>query len=104
MTDAYDPALFGHDRTERIVGLHLLPPAGDGPERVRVYRRTAPDTVEHEDVPFHPFFFLADVDLLRGFPRARFRFQTLEGAGTFRHLVVFPSRTAYWDAVRHVER
>ena len=101
---AYDPALYGRDATERIVGLHLVGSGGDGAERMRVYRRLGPERVEHEDVPFYPFFFLADVELLRGFPRARFRFQELGGEGFFRTLVVFPNRSAYWDAVRHIER
>ena len=101
--DAYDVALYGRDRTERIVGLHLAP-GEDGTERMRVYRRTAPDTVEHTDEPFYPFFFLAEIDLLRDFPRERFQFQELGGEGYFRWLVVFPNRSAYWDAVRHIER
>jgi DNA polymerase elongation subunit (family B) len=102
--DAYDVALYGRDRTERIVGLHLVAPGDDGVERMRVYRRTGPDTVEHEDAPFYPFFFLSDADLLRDFPRDRFRFQELGGEGFFRWLVVFPNRSAYWDALRHIER
>jgi DNA polymerase elongation subunit (family B) len=100
--DGYDAALYGRDRTERIVGLHLV--QGESGERMRVYRRLDPTTVEHADEPFYPFFFLSDIDLLRDFPRERFRFQELEGDGYFRHLVVFPDRNAYWDAVRHVER
>ncbi len=100
--EVHDVALYGRDRTERIVGLHLVP-AGDG-ERMRVYRRTGPSTVEHEDVPFYPFFFLTDSALLRGFPRERFQFQELGGTGYFRTLVVFPNRSAYWDALRHIER
>ena len=102
--DAYDVALYGRDRTERIVGLHLVAPDGDGVEQMRVYRRTGPDTVEHDDVPFYPFFFLSDADLLRDFPRDRFRFQELGGEGFFRWLVVFLNRSAYWDALRHIER
>jgi DNA polymerase elongation subunit (family B) len=95
--------LYGHDPAERIVALHPVEGNGGG-ERIRLYRRTAGDRVEAEDIPFHPFFFLADVALLRGFPRRRFRFQALEGDGFFRHVVVFPDRAAYWDALRHVER
>lgn len=104
MPAALDPVLFGHDRTERIVGLHLVAAEAGGPERVRLYRRTAPETVEHEDVAFHPFFFLSEIERLRGFPRSRFRFQRLEGEGFFRHLVVFDTLSAYWDALRHVAR
>ncbi len=99
----HDDALYGRDRTERIVGLHLVA-ADDGTEQMRVYRRTGPTKVEQSDEPFYPFFFLADIDLLRDFPRERFRFQELGGDGYFRHLVAFPSRGAYWDAVRHIER
>lgn len=91
--------LMGHDRAERIVGLHLT--AGD---RMRLYRRGAEDRVTHEDVAYHPFFLLSDIERLRGFSRDRFRFQVLDGDNFFRHLVVFPDRSAYWDALRHVER
>jgi DNA polymerase, archaea type len=97
-----ETALYGHDPTRGIVGLH--PVEGGTGETLRLYRRVGPKEVVAEDVPFHPFFFLADVDLLRGFPRGRFKYQTLRGPGTFRHLVVFPDRGAYWDAVRHIER
>ncbi len=96
-----DALLYGHDPTERIVALHLTDGRGD---TMRLYRRTEADEVVPEDVPFHPFFFLTDVALLRGFPRERFRFQPLDGDGFFRTLVVFPDRAAYWDALRHVER
>ncbi|MDX1420105.1 MAG: 3'-5' exonuclease, partial [Rubricoccaceae bacterium] len=98
--DATDALLYGHDPTERIVALHPV----EGGERLRIYRRLDGDRVEAEDVPFHPFFFLSDVGLLQGFSRARFQFQRLDGDGFFRHLVVFPDRSAYFDALRHVER
>ena len=105
LPDASAVALYGRDDAERIVGLHLVRTDG-GPEgeQMRVYRRHGPESVDHEDVPFFPFFFIADIDLLRDFPRERFQFQELGGDGYFRWLVVFPSRGAYWDAVRHVER
>src|SRR5690606_3444630 len=86
-----DALLYGHDPTERIVALHLTDGRGD---TMRLYRRTEADEVVPEDVPFHPFFFLTDVALLRGFPRERFRFQPLDGDGFFRTLVVFPDRAA----------
>ncbi len=95
--------LYGHDRTERIVALHPVESDGAG-ERMRVYRRAPDDLVTAEDVPFHPFFFLSDLALLKGFPRGRYRYQTLGGDGFFKHLVVFDTRAAYWDAVRHIER
>src|SRR5690606_24977082 len=77
---------------------------GGASERMRVYRRLPDDTVVAEDVAFHPFFFLSDDALLAGFPRNRYRRRTLAGDGFYRHLVVFDSRNAYWDAMRHVER
>ena len=102
-----DTVLFGHDPADRIVALHGVPgpaPGADGGEAMRVYRRTESDQIEYEDRPFYPFFFLSDVELLKGFPRGRFRFQRLHGDGFFRYLVVFESRNAYWDALRHVGR
>ncbi len=93
--------LFGHDETERIVALHPVGASG-GADRMRVYRRLSPTEVVWDDEPVHPFFFLSDVDLLRGFPRERFRFQELAGPGAYTHLVVLPDRGAYFDAIRHV--
>ncbi|MEM6326092.1 MAG: DNA polymerase domain-containing protein, partial [Bacteroidota bacterium] len=96
---APDELLYGHDPTERIVGLHLTASG-----RMRVYRRLPDDTVVHDDEPFHPFCLLDDVDHLRGFPRDRFRFQDLAGDNAFRTLVVFPDLNAYWDAIRHIRQ
>lgn len=94
-----DALLYGHDPTERIVALHPV-----GPSTMRLYRRRSPTEVETEDVRVHPFFFLSDVDLLRGFPRERFQFQELAGTGFFRYVVALDNRSAYFDALRHVER
>ncbi len=103
MTDVLsdDALLYGHDPTERIVALHPVGPAGT---TMRLYRRRSLTEVETEDVRVHPFFFLSDVDLLRGFPRDRFQFQELAGAGFYRTVVAFADRGAYFDALRHVER
>ncbi len=99
-----DPALlYGHDPTERIVALHPVDGVR-GAERMRVYRRLEDDTVTASDEPFHPFFFLADDALLAGFGRGRYKIRRLDGEGFFKHLVVFPTRNAYWDAIRHIER
>ena len=98
--DLSDEALlYGHDPTERIVALHPV-----GPGSLRLYRRLSADRVVSEDVPVHPFFFLSDIELLKGFPRDRYQFQELAGSAFYRQLVVFPDRNAYWDALRHVER
>lgn len=111
MTDAHDddpadalsPAdqalVYGHDPTERIVALHPV-----GQDRMRVYVRPPDGPVTYADERVHPFFFLTDVALLKGFPRARFRFQELSGPGAYRYLVVLPDRGAYFDAIRHVGR
>ena len=97
--DSDDALLYGHDPAERIVALHPT-----GPATVRLYRRRSPDEVTTEDVRVHPFFFLSDIDLLAGFPRDRFQFQELAGPHFFKHLVAFPDRHSYFDALRHVER
>ncbi|WP_420456956.1 DNA polymerase domain-containing protein [Rubrivirga sp.] len=96
---ADDALLYGHDPAERIVALHTV-----GPATMRLYRRRSPTEVETEDVRVHPFFFLSDADLLRGFPRDRFQFQELAGPGFFRFVVAFPDRGSYFDALRHVQR
>ena len=101
-----DVALIGMDPAERLVAVH---PLLDGPYAeqavMRLYHRSDDGTrVLETDQPFYPFFFLADAELLRGFPRARFQFQQLAGDNYYRYLVVLHSWAAYWDAVRHVER
>ncbi len=99
-----DVALFGKDPAERIVAVHPLLDGG-GQSIMRIYRRSDDGTrVLETDQPFYPFFFLADIELLRGFPRDRFHFQELAGDNYYRYLVVLHSWAAYWDAVRHVER
>ena len=103
--DTYDAALFGHDPLPRLVALHPLRPGDEaGQAMMRLYRRPPAMTgVMAEDVPFYPFFFLTDMQLLRDFPRPRYLLQTLKGANDYRHLVVFNTWQAHWDAVRHVE-
>ena len=71
---------------------------------MRLYRREATSTgLQTENVPFYPFFFLSDMQLLRGFPRQRYLCQTLKGNNDYRFLVVFHTWQAHWDAVRHLE-
>jgi DNA polymerase elongation subunit (family B) len=101
-----DTALYGKDPMPRIVDVQpVLDYNASDPPTVRVYQRTEDlqSVVEHKDV-FYPFFFLSDIDLLRGLDRDRFRFQTLRGDNFFRHLVVLETWGAYWDAIRQVER
>ncbi|MBM3225460.1 MAG: DNA polymerase, partial [Candidatus Tectomicrobia bacterium] len=56
------------------------------------------------DVPFYPFFFLTDRELLHGFPRTAFRWKTLQGANAYRYLIVFTSWQLYREAVQHIIR
>lgn len=99
-----DIALYGKDGAARIVDVLPLRQS-QAINQVRVYYRS-PDgqTVTSEDQPFYPFFFLADIDLLEGFPRHRFKYQALQGDNYYRFLVVFGTWQAYWDAIRHVEQ
>ncbi len=102
-----DAALFGHDATPRLVALHPVPPdtGDDAQAHMRVYQRQ-PDTgcLQTEDVPFYPFFFLSDMQLLRGFPRQRYQLKTLAGDNAYRYLVVFHTWQTHWDAVRHIQK
>lgn len=86
-------ALFGKDETEGIID---VVPKGDN--KVTVYRRT-PEIVA-EEAEYHPFFFLSDIQLLRDYPRERYKFQKLKGDNYYQYLVVVED---LWDAVRHVE-
>ncbi|HEX8385457.1 MAG TPA: DNA polymerase domain-containing protein, partial [Rubricoccaceae bacterium] len=94
-----DELLYGHDPTERIVGLHP-----EGPAAVRLYYRSDDGAVTSETAPVHPFFFLTDAALLRGFPPSRVQTRRLAGDGAYRDLAVFPDRGAQFDALRHIER
>ena len=90
-----DPLLYGHAPDEGLVAAHL---AGDG--RMRVYRRTA-GLLAAEDVPFYPFFHLADDRHLQGFGH-RHWLKRLAGEGFYPWLAVFDGWQAMWDAVRLV--
>ena len=99
-----DAVLFGHDLTTRLVALHPLRNGTPREQaRMRVYRRQErAGSLSTEDVAFYPFLFLADFKALRGFPRQRFRCQTLGGRHGYRYLIVFDTWSAYHDAVRHL--
>ncbi len=99
-----DVALFGKDPAERIVAVHPILDGG-GQSLMRIYHRSDDGaSVRETDQPFYPFFFLSDIDLLRGFPRERFKFNLLAGENYYQYLVAVSSWATYWDAVRHVER
>lgn len=100
-----DVVLFGHDPTPRLVALHPLRQGNGGDQALmRVYQRSERNrSLAVEDVPYYPFLFLSDFQALRGFPRQRFRCQTLQGRHAYRYLVVFDTWSAYHDAVRHLQ-
>lgn len=101
ISESYDRLLFGKDDTERIVAVHPLVKRKDR-ALVRVYRRED-GYVQEDDEAFYPFFFVTDVQLLKGFPRQRFRYQELEGDGFYRFIIAFSDWSGYWDALRHLE-
>ena len=47
---------------------------------------------------------LSDVNMLSGYPRDRFRYQSLAGDLHFNNLIVFNSWNEYWNGLRHAER
>ena len=89
----------------RIVDVHpMMDRPSDEPARVRLYQRTDDfsSVVEHE-ATFFPFFFLSDARLLQGFGHD-YWCTTLSGDNFYRHLAAFRTWSAYWDAVRQIER
>ena len=100
-----DVALFGADSMPRIVDVHpMMDRPSDEPARVRLYQRTDDfsSVVEHEKT-FFPFFFLSDARLLQGLSHD-YWCTTLSGDNFYRHLAAFRTWSAYWDAVRQIER
>ncbi len=104
MTDASEAALFGHDPLSRLVAIHPSGLDRPGQAEVVLYRRGEDGSLETSTAPLYPFFFLSDAALLEGFPERRVRLQALAGTNHYRHLAVFQSWNAYWNAIRHVER
>ncbi|MFB6249083.1 MAG: 3'-5' exonuclease, partial [Salinibacter sp.] len=100
-----DVALFGKDPMPRLVDVHPMMdrPSGE-PARVRLYQRSEDfsSVVEHEEA-FYPFFFVSDASLLNGL-RHDFWCKELAGENFYRYLAAFRTWSAYWDAVRQVER
>lgn len=97
--------LYGHDDTERIVSVQPVTDRVSKKGHVHVYQRSKDGLrVSVSEAPFYPFFFLADIDLMSGFDRRKFRYQQLEGRLYFNYLVVFTTWGEYWNGLRHVER
>lgn len=100
-----DVLLYGHDATERIVAVQAMTDHPSKTGHVQVYHRSEDTHSVHiSEVPFYPFFFLSNIELLGGFSRTKFQFQALEGDLHFRYLVVFTNWKEYWAAQRHVDR
>jgi DNA polymerase elongation subunit (family B) len=100
-----DIALFGKDPMPRIVDVQpLMDRPSSEPAAVRLYQRTDDfaDIIEHEET-FYPFFFVSDAGLLDGL-RHDFWCKQLQGENFFKHVAAFPTWSAYWDAVRQIER
>jgi len=104
-SDDTDAALFGKDRTPRIVDVEpLMDRPSDAPATVRVYRRSEDGSrIEADDDRLYPFFFITDITLLRGH-RSTFKFTELEGDNPYRFLVIFNTWADYWNAIRAVEQ
>lgn len=96
-----DTLLFGHDPTPGLVALHPVPHASDtAPATMRLYQRDLTTAaLQTQDVPWYPFFFLTDMRLLHGFPRARWRYKPLHGDNPYRYLVVCNTWQDYRDAM-----
>ncbi len=87
--------LYGHNPDEGIVAVHLTDDAS-----MTLTVRTNGRTVTQVE-PFYPFFYLADPDLLQGFPHKHWVRQ-IAGSHPLSHLCAFEGWSNLWDAVRHV--
>ncbi len=95
-----DLLIEGRDPTPWLVAVE---PAGD--DRMACYQRPpadggGPGRLVRTEVPFEPFFHLADPDLLAGFDEP-LRLERLSGEGDFAWRARFPGLRAYRQAARH---
>jgi DNA polymerase elongation subunit (family B) len=97
-----DRALFGRDDTPRIIDVQPLI-GGDRPAVRRFQRDPSFSKIIEKEVPFYPFFFVTDIDLLQGFERSRFQFRPLAGENDYRFLVVFERWNDHWEAYRQIK-
>ena len=101
----YDPLLYGHDASERIVAVHPVADKNSKKGHVHVFKRSKDGlSVKLTEAPFYPFFFISNIRLLTGFDRRRYRYQELKGKLFHRFLVVFTNWHDYWDAQRYAEK
>jgi len=89
-----NPLLYGHNQKQHVVAIHQL-----NDRYIRLYTRTD-GKIQHEDVEFFPFFFLADSSLLQDFPR-QFWLKELSGNLFYRHIAAFNRWGDMWDAVHY---
>ncbi len=87
--------LYGHNSDERIVAVHQK-----DDNTMRVYFRDG-DVVQHQDVEFFPFFYLADKHLIEGFSRKHW-IKRCDGSGYYQYLCAFEEWSAMWEAVRFI--
>ena len=100
-----DVALFGKDPMPRLVDVHpMMDRPSNEPARVRLYQRSEDfsEIIEHEEA-FFPFFFVSDASLLSGLSHDVWC-KELAGENFYRYLAAFRTWSAYWDAVRQIER
>ena len=100
-----DVALFGKDPMPRLVDVHpMMDRPSHEPARVRLYQRSEDfsEIIEHEEA-FFPFFFVSDASLLSGLSHDVWC-KELAGENFYRYLAAFRTWSAYWDAVRQIER
>ncbi|HWP81118.1 MAG TPA: DNA polymerase domain-containing protein [Bacteroidota bacterium] len=90
-----DELLYGSNDEQHVVALHQV-----NDSQIRIYRRWG-DAVQHQDVPFYPFFHLTDQSLLSGFPKYHW-IKKLAGSNHFQFLAAFSRWGDMWDAVRFV--
>lgn len=96
----YDKILYGHNDKEGIVDVVYTGDI-DGQSYVREYVRRG-ETVTEEDFKFYPFYFLTDINLIKGFGEEKFRWSKLKGDNEYQYLVVFNNMADMWDSISFV--
>ena len=98
----YDPVLFGHDRTERIVAVS---PGRDGDDGsyVEVYTRAEDGTVEVREEREWPFVYVSSREMLSG-SQAVPLVRQLDGSGYFRYIAVFENRDTMFKGLRAMKK
>lgn len=90
-----DKILFGKNNTEGIIDVHLK---GDS----IVEYRLVDGKIEKSIEKFYPFFFLSDINLIKGFDERQFVWAKLKGNNFYKYLCVFYSWQMYNNAKYYV--